>query len=256
MYAVTARGGGPGRPLRGRRIWGLSGLLVIAAIAIPCADFITSAWTRVPVTLTAVPSPVITVPQPVTSVDVQSYGLPVQVTVGQVASVQVSEQIAYDAQDGGPPAVQHSVSRGVLTLDAPSCAISGCEVGFTVTVPPPGDVTATVASEGGGVLVSGIAGATVNSGGGAVNATGIHGPLTVTTDGGAARLVFAAPPRAVIVSTEGGPALITLPGGPYAVTADSGGGHRLIGIATDPAAPRTIDVSSGGGPLQVEPAAG
>jgi hypothetical protein len=53
--------------------------------------------------------------------------------------------------------------------------------------------------------------------------------------------------------TDGGPATLRVPGGPYALTADSDGGPELIGIATDPAARPSIAISSGGGPLQLEP---
>ena len=47
-----------------------------------------------------------------------------------------------------------------------------------------------------------------------------------------------------------------MPGGPYAVTADSGGGPESLAIATDPAARPTLTVSSGGGPLRIEPSGG
>jgi hypothetical protein len=60
----------------------------------------------------------------------------------------------------------------------------------------------------------------------------------------------------VRVGTEGGPAIVRVPGGPYALTADSDGGPEIIQIATDPAARRSLRITSGGGPLQVEPAAG
>jgi hypothetical protein len=47
-----------------------------------------------------------------------------------------------------------------------------------------------------------------------------------------------------------------VPGGPYALTADSAGGPEVVRIATDPAARRSITVTSGGGPLRIEPSAG
>jgi hypothetical protein len=48
-----------------------------------------------------------------------------------------------------------------------------------------------------------------------------------------------------------------VPGGPYALNATSdGGGPQSVGIATDPAAHRSITVTSGGGSLEIEPAAG
>jgi hypothetical protein len=194
---------------------------------------------------------------------------------------------------GGPlgdvPAVAQSVSGGRLSLTVPACATSDCSVSFAMTVPP--GVTATVISDGGQVTVSGIAGAIVDSGGGPVSATKIDGPLTVSTDGGSlllnglagplradtgggplsaqaidavtatvstgggsASMAFSAAPDSVTVSTDGGPARLAVPGGPYLLTADSGGGPQSVGIATDPAARRSITVNSYGGSLWIGPA--
>ena len=192
----------------------------------------------------------------------------------------------------GLPAVVQWVYGGRLTLADPACETSDCSVSFAVTVPP--DVTATVATEGGPVTVAGIAGANLDSGGGPVNAVkisgaltvitgggplvldGLAGPLradtgggplsardvaattaTVTTGGGDASVIFSAAPDTVTVSTDGGQARLVVPGGPYALNATSDqGGPQSVGIATDPAARRSITVISGGGPLVIEPAAG
>jgi hypothetical protein len=274
----------------GRWVWGLSGLVTIAALAIPGAFLITYAGVSSPRDVapqTAV-TRTETVPQPVTGLILQSYGGPVQVTAGPVRRVKVTETITYIPGDAKPPAVTQSVSGGRLTLTDPACEVSDCSVGFTVTVPP--DVAVTAASQGGPVVVSGVAGANVESGGGAVSATRIDGPLTVTseggpllvngltgrlnadtgggaliaqditattvtvvTGGGEARIVFAAAPDTVVVSTDGGPAMLGLPGGPYALTADSSGGPQVLGIPTEAAAHRSIMISTGGGPLQIEP---
>jgi hypothetical protein len=70
-------------------------------------------------------------------------------------------------------------------------------------------------------------------------------------------MVFSAAPDSVTMSTDGGPARLVVPGGPYALNADNnGGGPQSVGIATDPAAPRSITVISGGGPLVIEPTTG
>ncbi len=330
---------------RGRWIWGLSGLVTTAALVVPGARLITTAGqaehAQPPSTVTRT----VTVPQPVTSLAVQSYGDPVQVTAGPVRRVRVTETINYDPQAGGPPAVAQSVSDGRLSVGDPACANSGCDVSFSVIVPP--GVTAIVTTEGGPVSVSGTAGANLDSGGGPVRATEIGGPLTVITGGGSltldglagplsadtsggpliaqgiaattatvatgggdaqlafsaaadtvtvntdggsltldgpagtlsadtsggpliaqgiaatsitvttgsgnARLAFSAAPHTVTVSTDGGSAQLAVPGGPYALTADSGGGPQSVGIATDPAAGRSITVISGGGPLWIGP---
>jgi hypothetical protein len=169
MRAVT----GPGR-----WVWGLSGLVAAAALAVPGIRIIDSGGQVQHVT----PSQdsvtrTVTVPQPVASLTVQSYGAPVRVTTSSTSRVQVTETLWYDQQDGGPPAVTQSVSGGRLTLAAPACAFSGCSVGFAVTVPP--GVTVTVASQGGPVTVSGTAGANLDSDGGPVSVTRIGGPLRI-----------------------------------------------------------------------------
>jgi hypothetical protein len=280
MRAIT----GPGR-----WVWGLSGLVTVAALAVPGIRVIDSGALAMHATPTQdAVTRTVTVPQPVVSLTVQSYGAPVQVTTGPVRGVQVTETLMYDHQDGGPPAVTQSVSGGRLTLAAPACASSDCSVSFAVTAPP--GVTVTVASEGGPVTVSGTAGASLDSGGGPVSATRIGGPLTVSTGGGPlqvnglagalradtgggdlvaqgvaaatatvstgggqALIAFSAAPDTVTVSTDGGPAQLTVPGGPYALTADGDSGTESVGIVTDPAATRSITVFSGGGPLRIEP---
>jgi len=279
---------GPGRWSSARWVWGLSGLVTAAVLGVPLAHLITGvgdpqgAWPQNVVTRTE------TVPQPVTSVVVDSYGGQVQVASGPVSRVQVTETIMYDQQTR-PPAVMQSVSDGRLALSSRACASTDCGVDFRMTVPP--GVTVTVSAEGGQVTVSGTAGANLDSGGGPTTATLIGGPLTVVTDGGPlvlrgvagplhadtgggnlvgqdlaaptatittgggdATVVFSAAPKSVKLSTDGGTAVLAVPGGPYAVTADSGGGPESLAIATDPAARPTLTVSSGGGPLRIEPA--
>jgi hypothetical protein len=191
----------------------------------------------------------------------------------------------------GVPAVAQSVSGGRLSVGDPACANSDCSVSFAMTVPS--DVTATVTTDGGPVSVSGIAGANLDSGGGPVRARKIGGPLTVDTDGGSlqldalvgplsadtgggpltaqgvtsptatvstgggnAQLAFVEAPDTVTLSTDGGDAQLAVPGGPYALTANSDGGPQpSVGIATDPQAPRSITVNSGGGALAITPGA-
>jgi hypothetical protein len=274
----------------GRWVWGLSGLVTAVALAIPGARLIAQAGVPgfdPPPQDTVIRT--FTVPQPVTRLDVQTYGTPVQVVTGPVRRVRVTETIVYGPKDGGPPAVTRSVSGGRLTLADPACNVSRCGVSFAVTVPP--GVAVTAATEGGPIAVSGAGGAKLDSGGGWVDATRIDGPLTVTTEGGPllvngltgplsadtaggpllarnvaaatatvitgggqAGIGFTAAPDTVVVSTDGGPATVAVPGGPYLLTADTDGGPELVGIATDPAARPAITITTGGGPLQIEPA--
>jgi hypothetical protein len=273
----------------GRWVWGLIGLVTAGALAIPGARLITFAV----VSQSAPPQPAmtrtVTVPQPVTSLNVQSYGMPVRVTGAPVRRVEITETIEYDPQQG-PPAVTQSVSGGRLTLADPECGTSDCGVAFSVTVPR--NVYVTVVTEGARVIVSGTAGANLDSGGAPVQATAIHGPLivstggdnlvldgltgsldadtgggnlwaadvdaataTVITSGGDARIAFAAPVNTLIVSTDGGVATMAVPGGPYALTTDGEGGDETVGIPVSSTARHSITVTSGGGPLVIVPTA-
>jgi hypothetical protein len=277
----------------GRWVWVLSGLVTAAVLVLPGARLITlgDRLNNVSAEPQAVTTRTVTVPQPVTSLIVQSDGGQVQVAAGQVSRVQVTETIMYDQPVSGPPAVAQSVSGGRLSLSDPACANTDCSVNFSLTVPF--GVTVSVASQGAPVAVSGVAGANLDTGGGPARASLIGGPLTasteggplvlagvtgplradtgggqliaqditsatatVTTEGGPAMVTFAAAPESVSVGTDGGPAVLAVPGGPYAVAADSGGGLQSVAIATDPDARATLAVTSGGGPLRIEPAAG
>jgi hypothetical protein len=273
----------------GRWLWGLIGLATAAALVIPGARLITFATESQPAQSQTTLIRTITVPQAVTSLDVQSNGMPVQVTAASVRRVRITETVDYDPQQG-PPAVTASVSHGRLTLADPVCASSDCGVSFSVIVPP--DVYATVATQGAPVTVSGTAGANLESDGAPVQATAIHGPLTVSTgdgslllngltgrldadtgggelwaqdvraatatvitSGGNARIGFAGPVDTLIVSTDGGAATMAVPGGPYALITDSNGAPQTVGIPTSVTARHSITVTSGGGPLVILPSA-
>ena len=120
---------------------------------------------------------------------------------GGPLSAQPGAKPASDGSLSGPPTVEQSVSGGRLSLADPVCETSDCSVSFALTVPA--GVTATVATEGGPVSVSGVAAANLDSGGGDVRAVNIGGPLTVITGGGP----------------------LTLDGLAGALSADTGGGR-------------------------------
>jgi hypothetical protein len=275
----------------GRWVWGLCGLVTATAIAVPGTLLILSAGEPTPARAAPPPAarPVVaqsmtrtaTVPQPVTSLNVQDYGGLIHVTAAAVSHVEVTETIAYF---GSPPAVEQSVSGGLLSLADPACANLSCLVSFAVKVPSGVSVTAA----GGPMFISGTAGANLDSDGASVSATNIHGPLTVSTHGGLlqisgltgplhadtaggpvvasgltaataavttgsgpAQLVFATAPESVTMSTVRGSVSLTVPGGPYALTANSDGAAQIIGVATSSAADRSITVSTGGGQLVI-----
>jgi hypothetical protein len=255
----------------GRWIWRASGLITTAALLLAGSRLITSAGQAEYAQPQATVIRTVTVPQPVTSLTVQSYGAPVQVTGAPVRRVQITE-IMYDSQAGnlsavpqvasagpvsaspsspsapggpvsGAPAVVQSVSAGRLSVGDPACANSDCSVGFALTVPS--DVTAIVTTDGGSVSVSGIAGANLDSGGGPVSATKIGGPLTVVTGGGSLQLDGLTGPLSA--DTGGGPLAAQ---GVTAATATvtTGGGNARLAFA---AAPDTVTVSTDGGDAQL-----
>ena len=313
-----------GRWTGGRWIWGVSGVVTAVVLAIPVTWAISNGGTPSgDQSMSAVPTRTVTIYQPVTSVNVQSYGAPIQIAQGKGPGVTVTEAVSFNQGDI-PPEVTTAVSGGRLTLDAPACADSGCNVSFAVQVPA--RVSVTAVSAGGDIVVAGAAGASLDSGGGAVRATGVSGslvisaqggpvtvvgtaganidsgggpvraagvdgpltvsseggPLTVTgmngslhadtgggpvfaqgvaahdatvsTEGGDTRLGFVTAPDSVQVITAGGAADLSVPGGPYALTTDAGGGPQSVGIATSPAASQSINISTGGGPLFIQPA--
>jgi len=300
MRTVTAQG---------RWVWRISGLVTAALIAVPGIHLLTSAGVSSqpgqPQSASGAVTRTMTVSQPVTSLTVQSYGAPVQVTGGPVSHVRVTETIGTDPGGGSPP-VAATVSGDSLIVGSPECGSWEDCVSFEVTVPR--DMTVNVASQSGQVAVSGVAGVNLDSGGGSMNVSGIDGPVTVTaeggsvqladvagpvqvdtgggsllasgitaatatvtsdggpmqligrigtlhayTGGGSAAITLSAPPLSVTLDSDGGPATLAVPGGPYAVTADSDGGPETLNIATNPAATRSITMSSGGGSLRISP---
>ena len=78
---------------RGRWIWALSGLVTMVALALPGIRLITSGGQAENAQPQATVTRTVTVPQPVTSLTVQSYGAPVQITAGPVRRVQITETI-------------------------------------------------------------------------------------------------------------------------------------------------------------------
>ena len=218
MRQVTA----PGRPVTGRWIWVISGVVTATFLAVGSGWLITRAGIPQPATAwSAIPTRTTLITEPVTGVNVQSYGAPIQVTTGSGPGVTVSEAIAY-GEGGGPPAVTASVSHGLLTLAAPDCGGPlNCSVGFAVTVPR--GIAVVAASGGGNIAVEGATTASLDSGGGAVIATGIT--------------------KSLLVSSEGGP--VSADGVAEAVIDSGGGGVRAIGVDGQ------LTAATGGAPLTV-----
>jgi DUF4097 and DUF4098 domain-containing protein YvlB len=227
MQPITAPVTTPGSAVRppGWWIWRLSGTAVVLAgtalisvAAVRAGTFDGGGFAQ-----SALPTRIVTVPGTVTSLNVTSYGAPIQVTTGAVSEVTVVETITFE-RPGGPPTVRALVDHGNLTLAAPSCQSDengACSVGFAVTVPA--GVTVTAESGGGPVNVSGVAAADIDSSSGTVTASDVQGLLTVTSEGGD------------ITASGAGSASL-----------DSGSGNvSASGI------PGTLNVTSGGGSIDV-----
>lgn len=132
--------------------------------------------------------------------------------------------------DGGSADVALSTAPSMVTIDS---------AGGPVLLGVPGTVTTpkvTVSTEGGFARISGSIAA-----------------LDASTGGGPAIVGLSTAPDTVTINTYGGSAALAVPGGPYALTTDSEGGPLSVTIATSPTAARSITVTTGSGPLQVEP---
>ncbi len=220
MQQITASETVPGRPAapRGRWIWYVSGVATILAgtLLIALATSKAGNPSGPAFQQTALPTRTVTLPGTVTSLNVSSYGAPIEVTSAAVSEVTVVETISFGGP-GGPPIVRARVNHGTLTLAAPSCQNSGCQVGFAVTVPA--GVTMSASSEGGTVSVSGAAAANIDSGGGDVDATGIGGGLTVTSENGGITVVGAG---SASLDSGGGAVAVSGVHGPLTVTSENG----------------------------------
>ena len=230
---------------RGRWIWTLSGLATVGLLAWPVVVLISSAGNGGQgefVTAAPTVNRTITVTQPVTSLSVDSYGAPIQITAGPVHHITVTEAITYPGP-GPAPAVTAAVSDRKLTLDASSCADTGCSVGFTLTVPP--GVSVTAESEDGGIAVTGAAGANLDSGGGPVQASHIDGPLSVTSEDGGITVSDVSAPSGTNLDSGGGPVQASHIDGPLTIASEDGG--ITVSDVTAPG----VNLDSGGGPVQV-----
>jgi DUF4097 and DUF4098 domain-containing protein YvlB len=230
---------------RGRWIWTLSGLATVGLLAWPVVGLIANAGNGGQgefVTATPIVTRTVTVTQPVTSLSVESYGAPIQVTAGPVHHITVTEAINYPGP-GQAPTVTTAVSDRRLTLDAPTCATNGCSVGFTVIVPP--GVTVTAESDNGGIAVAGVAGANLDSDGGQVQASHIHGPLAISSEDGGITVSDVSAPSGANLDSGGGPVQASHIDGPLAISSEDGG--ITVSDVTAPA----VNLDSGGGPIQV-----
>jgi hypothetical protein len=248
MRAVTAPG---------RWVWRISGLITVVALAGSSFHLITSLGSENEQPPQHMVARTVTVSQSVTSLSVQSYGAPVQVTGGRVSHPQVTEAFAIEP-GSGTPSVAATVRGGHLAVGSSACSSWENCVSFSVTVPE--DTTVAVGSDGGPVTVSGVAAVNLDSGGGSMRVSGIDGPVTVTSEGGPVQLAAVTGPTQVdtgggsllawgittatgTFTTDGGP--VQLGGRIGTLQAYTGGGSASIALST---APDAVTIDSDGGP--------
>ncbi|WIM96377.1 DUF4097 family beta strand repeat-containing protein [Actinoplanes oblitus] len=185
------------------------------------------------------------------AVAVSSLGGWITVTAGAGDTVHVSETLRYA---GAKPSPEHRVVGSDLTFTSGCQGHRGsCGVDYHLVVPA--GFRATLDSGGGAVSVTGLTGELdLTSGGGAVDGSGL-GPVTARTGGGAVQLTFATAPGSVSVDSAGGDVTLRLPRDSYRVDARGDGGSTRIDVPTDGTAAHRIGVESGGGTIQVVPAA-
>ena len=272
----------------GRWIWGLSGLVTMVALALPGIRLITSGGQAENAQPQATVTRTVTVTQPVTSLTVQSYGAPVQITAGPVRRVQITETIMYDSRAGnlsaGPqPASASPVSDPpAVPQPAPASPVSDPPAGpQPAPASPLSGMPAVVQSVSGGRLslsapacaTSGCSvsfaltvppevTATVSTEGGPVTVSGIAG-ANLDSGGGPVRATEIGGPLTVI--TDGGSLMVDGLTGP--LLADTGGGSltaqdvasATATVTTDSgdawmafsAAPDTVTLSTDGGSAQL-----
>ena len=248
---------------RGRWIWGLSGLATTAVLVVPGIRLITSAGQPEQAQPQATATRTVTVPQPVTSVIVQSYGGPVQVTAAPVRHVQITEVIMYDSQAGGaisvsaepaspnsaspagapsapggplsaPPAVAPSAPGGPLSAPpAVAQSVSSGHLSLAALACASSDCSVSFA-----ITVPSDVTATVTTQGGAVSVSGIAG-ANLDSGGGPVNATEIDGPLTVV--TGGGSLLLDGLAGP--LRADTGGGP----LAAQGVAAATATVTTGGG---------
>ncbi|QUH05516.1 DUF4097 family beta strand repeat protein [Saccharopolyspora erythraea] len=197
---------------------------------------------------------------------------------------EVQERISSSGFWGGGES-RLRVDGGRLVLDT-SCGWN-CSVDYQVTLPAPVPVTGELGSGdlevagmasvdarlgSGGADVRDVAGAvSVETGSGSVSLAGLGGDVDVRTGSGgvdgrelrggrfraelssgtvAAELTA---PQEVDVRTSSGGIELEVPQGAYRVRADTGSGGEEIDVTQDPNAPRSLELSTGSGSIQVVP---
>jgi hypothetical protein len=208
-------------------------------------------------------------PEPVRRIDLESSGR-ITVVGRDGPGVDVERTLRWSFRR---PDVEQRVEGDTLIIRA-ECRWPvgfGCEASYVVTVPADTQVRvrttagsvearglragADLLSSAGGLQVSDSAGdLRLRTSAGSVRAIGLGpGRVDAESSAGGVRLAFATAPDRVRAHSSAGSVTVELPHGPqaYAVEAESSAGSTDVGVRTDPASPRVVDVSSSTGSVEV-----
>ncbi|GAA3510848.1 hypothetical protein FHR32_003779 [Streptosporangium album] len=178
----------------------------------------------------------------------------IEMTESARSGVRVTESLRWK---GHKPVTRHPVDGGTLTLDY-TCPSGDdtwhdrmCVVDYRVEIPHGLEVRADAGA--GAVTLHALSGTVeARAGAGPVEADNLSGRRVTASSGtGEVRLVFSGPPDAVEVRTGTGDGVVRLPRGAYHVVTGTVTGSERIGIVDDPAAPRSVRVTSATGDIDI-----
>ncbi|MFG1700661.1 DUF4097 family beta strand repeat-containing protein [Nonomuraea sp. NPDC049309] len=198
------------------------------------------------------------VPDKVAALRVTTDSGTIEVVGSDREGVHVTERLQWRKEK---PATSHDVRGDTLELTFTCPTVWGlgaagvtCDVSYRVEVPKATRLKLT--SDSGDVTLIGVAGdVEVTSDSGSIKGDELTGKRVVTkSDSGDVKLAFAGPPDALTTETDSGDTQVRVPDGPYRITARTDSGDKDIKTAGDAKAPRTIQLTSDSGDLELAPA--
>jgi DUF4097 and DUF4098 domain-containing protein YvlB len=189
--------------------------------------------------------------QPVTALVIEARAAGVAITVGD-GPVTITEEHRYSS---GKPVTGYHVHGQTLRLTESGCPDDNarCEVRYTIRIPE--TMSVDITAQAGAVKVDGLAGKlTVATQAGAVEGRGLTSDeVSVTTEVGAASLVFTQPPDMVHTTTSLGAVELHLPGSSsYAVDIRTEVGTDSVDVDQDPASVHRVSVRTEVGNVQIK----
>ncbi|MHC0429322.1 DUF4097 family beta strand repeat-containing protein [Streptomyces sp. O3] len=166
-----------------------------------------------------------------------------------------------------PKGASHKIEDGVLVLGG--CG-DDCTVGYTVDLPE--GLAVRGKTSNGTISLSRVGSVGVSTGNGAIELRSVTGAVDVRSDNG--RVIgrgltgaytrvetsngkvdlIAAKAQDVRVRTSNGSITLKVPNETYRVTTKTGNGSKEIGVATDPDATHSVDLTTSNGAISVLPA--